>query len=96
MSNPSMPLSKLNAAGQRVWYDHIHRGMITTGGIDGMIIVRSHIGYGSPNKQDAYSAHGSPLGEEEIRLTKRFCGWPEDTQFLVPHEVRDTGKTTLQ
>jgi transketolase len=51
------------------------------------ISVRSHIGYGSPNKQDTYSAHGSPLGEEEVRLTKRGYGWPEDAQFLVPDEV---------
>ena len=49
--------------------------------------MRSHIGYGSPNKQDTYGAHGSPLGEEEVRLTKRFYGWPEDAQFLVPDEV---------
>ena len=52
-----------------------------------LIIVRSHIGYGSPNKQDTYEAHGSPLGEEEVRLTKRFYGWPEDAKFLVPDEV---------
>lgn len=51
------------------------------------IQVRSHIGYGSPNKQDSYAAHGSPLGEEEARLTKRFYGWPEDARFLVPDEV---------
>ena len=51
------------------------------------ISVRSHIGYGSPNKQDTYGAHGSPLGEEEVRLTKRAYGWPEDAQFLVPDEV---------
>ena len=49
--------------------------------------MRSHIGYGSPNKQDTYEAHGSPLGEEEVRLTKRFYGWPEDAKFLVPDEV---------
>jgi transketolase len=49
--------------------------------------VRSHIGYGSPNKQDTYSAHGSPLGEEEVRLTKRAYGWPEDASFRVPDEV---------
>ena len=49
--------------------------------------MRSHIGYGSPNKQDTYGAHGSPLGEEEVRLTKRAYGWPEDAQFLVPDEV---------
>lgn len=52
-----------------------------------LIIVDSHIGYGSPNKQDTYAAHGSPLGEEEIRLTKRFYGWPEEAKFLVPEEV---------
>lgn len=52
-----------------------------------LIIVDSHIGYGSPNKQDTYAAHGAPLGEEEVRLTKRFYGWPEDAQFLVPEEV---------
>lgn len=52
-----------------------------------LIIVRSHIGYGSPNMQDTYKAHGSPLGPEEIRLTKRAYGWPEDAQFDVPEEV---------
>ncbi len=53
-----------------------------------LIIVRSHIGYGSPNKQDTAGAHGAPLGEEEIRLTKRAYGWPEDEHFLVPDDVR--------
>jgi transketolase len=51
------------------------------------ISVRSHIGYGSPNKEDSYGAHGAPLGEEEVRLTKRAYGWPEDARFLVPDEV---------
>jgi len=54
-----------------------------------LIIVDSHIAYGAPNKQDTEAAHGSPLGEEEIRLTKRNYGWPEDAKFLVPDEVRD-------
>ena len=53
-----------------------------------LIIVDSHIGYGSPHKQDTSAAHGEPLGEEEIRLTKRAYGWPEDAAFLVPPEVR--------
>ena len=53
-----------------------------------LIIVRSHIGFGSPHKQDNHSAHGSPLGEEEIRLTKEAYGWPADAKFLVPEEVR--------
>jgi len=51
------------------------------------IVLDSHIGYGSPNKQDTASAHGEPLGEEEIRLTKRGYGWPEDAKFLVPDGV---------
>jgi len=49
-----------------------------------LIIVHSHIGYGSPNKQDKSAAHGEPLGAEEVKATKRFYGWPEDAQFLIP------------
>jgi transketolase len=52
------------------------------------IILDSHIGYGSPHKQDTAAAHGEPLGEEEVRLTKRDYGWPEDSKFLVPDAVR--------
>ena len=52
-----------------------------------LIIVDSHIGYGAPSKQDTSGAHGEPLGEEEVRATKRAYGWPEDAQFLVPDEV---------
>jgi transketolase len=55
-----------------------------------IIIVQSHIGYGAPTKQDTKAAHGEPLGDEEIRLTKRFYGWPEDAKFLVPDGVRET------
>src|SRR5277367_1935909 len=54
-----------------------------------LIIVDSHIGYGSPHKQDSNASHGEPLGEEEVKLTKRFYGWPEDAKFLVPDEVRE-------
>jgi len=54
-----------------------------------LIIVDSHIAWGAPNKQDTHAAHGEPLGEEEIRLTKRNYGWPEDAKFLVPDEVRE-------
>jgi transketolase len=53
-----------------------------------LIIVDSHIGYGSPHKQDTPEAHGEPLGEEEVRLTKRAYGWPEDAKFLVPDGVQ--------
>jgi transketolase len=54
-----------------------------------LIIVDSHIAYGAPHKQDTSAAHGEPLGEEEIRLTKRNYGWPEDAKFLVPDGVRE-------
>ncbi len=52
-----------------------------------MIIVHSHIGYGSPNKVDTAGVHGSPLGAEETKLTKRAYGWPDDEHFLVPEGV---------
>ncbi len=52
-----------------------------------LIILRSHIGYGAPHRQDTREAHGEPLGEEEIRLAKRFYGWPEEEKFLVPNQV---------
>jgi transketolase len=54
-----------------------------------LFILDSHIGYGSPHRQDTAEAHGEPLGEEEIRLIKRFYGWPEDAKFLVPDGVRE-------
>jgi transketolase len=53
-----------------------------------MIIVRSHIGYGSPHKQDTHKAHGEALGVDEVKLTKEAYGWPADEQFLVPEEAR--------
>src|SRR6202023_3279849 len=53
-----------------------------------IVIVNSHIGYGSPHKQDTNAAHGEPLGEDEVRLAKKFYGWPEDAHFLVPDGVR--------
>jgi len=54
-----------------------------------LIIVDSHIAYGAPNKQDTSAAHGEPLGEEEIKLTKRRYGWPEQEKFLIPDGVRE-------
>jgi transketolase len=51
------------------------------------IVLDSHIGYGSPHKQDTAAAHGEPLGDEEVRLCKRSYGWPEDAKFLVPDGV---------
>ena len=53
-----------------------------------LIILRTHIGYGSPNKQDTSEAHGSPLGAEEVKLTKKNYGWPEDKFFWVPDDVK--------
>ena len=52
-----------------------------------LIVVDSHIGYGSPHKQDSYEAHGEPLGEEEVKLAKKFYGWPEDAKFYVPDGI---------
>jgi transketolase len=52
-----------------------------------LICLKTHIGYGAPNKQDTHSAHGEPLGVDEIKLTKKFYGWPEDKEFYVPPEV---------
>jgi transketolase len=57
-----------------------------------LIVVDSHIGYGSPNKQDSNAAHGEPLGADEVKLVKKFYGWPEDAQFLVPDGVYDQFK----
>ncbi|HXX48560.1 MAG TPA: transketolase [Myxococcota bacterium] len=72
--------------------DAIERALATareTKGRPTLVILDSHIGYGSPHRHDSAEAHGEPLGEEEVRLTKRAYGWPEDAQFLVPEEVRE-------
>jgi transketolase len=61
----------------------------STTGRPTLIILDSHIGYGSPHKIDTAAAHGEPLGEEEVRLAKRAYGWPEDARFLVPDGVRE-------
>jgi len=60
-----------------------------------LIIVNSHIGYGSPHRQDTREAHGEALGEEEVKLTKRFYGWPEDAKFLVPDGVRESFRDVM-
>jgi transketolase len=60
-----------------------------TSGRPTLIVLDSHIGYGSPSKIDTAAAHGEPLGEEEVRLTKRAYGWPEDSKFLVPDAARE-------
>ncbi len=63
------------------------RAFLKTSDRPTLIIVNSHIGYGSPHRQDTKEAHGEALGEEEVRLTKRFYGWPEDAKFLIPDGV---------
>ena len=60
-----------------------------------LIILDSHIGYGSPHKQDSNSSHGEPLGEDEVKLVKKFYGWPEDAKFLVPDGVREHFRDTF-
>jgi transketolase len=52
-----------------------------------LILVRTHIGYGSPHKQDTFEAHGSPLGEKEVKLTKEALGWPREPLFYIPDEA---------
>ena len=54
-----------------------------------MIILDSHIGYGSPHKVDTSAAHGEPLGEDEVKLVKRAYHWPENAKFLVPDGVME-------
>ncbi|MDB5921684.1 MAG: tktA [Betaproteobacteria bacterium] len=53
-----------------------------------LILIRTHLGYGSPHKQDSFEAHGSPLGEAEVRLTKQNLGWPAEPPFYVPESAR--------
>jgi transketolase len=60
-----------------------------------LIICRTHIGYGSPNKQDTAKVHGEPLGVDEVRLTKEAIGWPPDAQFLIPDEVLSHFRSAL-
>jgi transketolase len=72
--------------------DRIQEALATfraTTGRPTLVIVDTHIGYGSPHKVDTAGAHGEPLGPEEVRLTKRAYGWPEDAKFLVPDGVID-------
>src|SRR5580704_1525265 len=67
--------------------EHALQSFRETKGRPTFLILDSHIGYGSPHKQDTAEAHGEPLGDEEVRLCKRTYGWPEDAKFLVPDGV---------
>jgi transketolase len=71
-------------------FDRIENALKTAAGTPGrpsIVIIDSHIGYGSPHRQDTSAAHGEPLGEDEIKLTKQAYGWPPDAKFLVPSGV---------
>jgi transketolase len=61
-----------------------------------LIIVDSHIAYGAPTKQDTHGAHGSPLGEDEIKATKKFYGWDPEKKFYIPDEVKDYSKQIIE
>ena len=61
-----------------------------------LIRVRTHLGYGSPHKQDTFEAHGSPLGEDEVRLTKQNLGWPTEPTFFVPDDVASHMRETIE
>ena len=66
------------------WLARAYDSFLKTKDKPTLVVVDSHIGYGSPHKQDSYEAHGEPLGEAEVKLVKRNYGWPEDAKFLVP------------
>jgi len=61
-----------------------------------LILVRTHIGYGSPHKQDTFEAHGSPLGQEEVKLTKQALGWPLDPPFCTPDKAVEHFRLALE
>ena len=82
-------VSRVGDANDLQMLDRAYQTAEKTKGRPTLIIVDSHIGFGAPNKQDSHAAHGEPLGAEEIKLTKRFYGWPEDAKFLVPDGVTD-------
>ena len=82
-------VTRVADANDLVALDRAYEAARTAGGRPTLIVVDSHIGYGAPHKQDTRAAHGEPLGEDEVRLAKRFYGWPEDAHFLVPDGVRE-------
>jgi transketolase len=88
-------VTRVGDANDLAMLDRAFKTFDETKGRPTLIIVDSHIGFGSPHKQDTHGAHGEPLGEEEIRLAKQFYGWPEDAKFLVPDGVREHFKTGM-
>lgn len=76
----------------------IERALVNARAVTGrpsLILVRTRIGFGSPHKQDTFEAHGSPLGAEEVKLTKRKLGWPVEPPFLVPREAADNFRAAV-
>lgn len=80
-------VTKVSDANDLEQLDKAYHAFLRTNDRPTLVIVDSHIGFGAPHKQDTREAHGEPLGEEEIRATKRNYGWPEDAKFLVPDGV---------
>jgi transketolase len=83
--------------GEEIALEDMERAIESAKAVDdrpSLIMLRTHIGFGSPNKQDSYKAHGSPLGEDEVRLTKEVYGWDPDAHFLVPDEVLEHYRET--
>ena len=80
-------VTRVGDANDREMVGHALETFKTTVDRPTLIIVDSHIGYGAPEVQDTAKAHGEPLGEDEVRAAKRFYGWPEDAQFLIPDGV---------
>lgn len=93
MQSPVDRPSIISATERPIWkelgHDSSTNNFRQTKGRPTFIVLDSHIGYSSPNKQGSAAAHGEPLGEEEVRLPKRYYGWPEDAKFLVPEGVYD-------
>ncbi len=76
--------------------DHALRGAQAERERPSLILVRTHIGYGSPNKQDTFEAHGSPLGDKEVKLTKQAMGWPLDPPFYIPDQALEHFRLALE
>ena len=80
-------VTRVSDANDLLQLSRAYKTFLNTADKPTLIVVDSHIGYGSPHKQDSYEAHGEPLGEAEVKLAKQNYGWPEDAKFLVPDGV---------
>jgi transketolase len=80
-------VTRVSDANDLHWLSRAYDGFLKCHDKPTLIVVDSHIGYGSPHKQDSYEAHGEPLGEAEVKLVKEFYNWPPDAKFLVPDGV---------